>query len=91
MATDLQLPSPIKIQMATLILRRFQYREKKIVAAVSQRSLSPLENKAALWEIQDHPLKCVNGIPEKNGAPLKAQGLFLYSLIIKEFLGYLKA
>ena len=88
MATDLHLPSPIKIQMATLILRRFQYREKKMVAAISQRSLSPLENKAALWEIQDHPMKGVNGIPEKNGPPLKA---FLYSLIIKEFLGYLKA
>ena len=38
-----------------------------MVAAISQRSLSPLENKAALWEIQDHPLKGVNGIPEKNG------------------------
>ena len=38
-----------------------------MVAAISQRGLSPLENKAALWEIQDHPLKGVNGIPEKNG------------------------
>lgn len=74
MATDLQLPSPIKIQMATLILRRFQYREKKIVAAVSQRSLSPLENKAALWEIQDHPLKCVNGIPEKKWGSSEGTG-----------------
>ena len=75
-----------------LILRRFQYREKKMVAAISQRSLSPLENKAALWEIQGHPLKGVNGVPEnKNGAPLKALGSFLYSLVIKEFLGCLKA
>ena len=62
-----------------------------MVAAISQRGLSPLENKAALWEIQDHPLKGVNGIPEKKWALLKALGPFLYSLTTKEFLGYLKA
>lgn len=77
MATDLQLPSPIKIQMETLILRRFQYREKKMVAAISQRSLSPLENKDALWEIQDHPMKGVNGIPEKKWA--SSEGLPVFS------------
>lgn len=33
---------------------------KKIVATVLQMNLSPLENKAALWEVKAHPLEGVN-------------------------------
>lgn len=58
----------MKIRMATLILKSFQCKEKKMVETISHVILSPLENKVALWEIRAHPFRGVNGISEA-GAP----------------------
>lgn len=52
--------------MATLSFKELG--KKKTAAIISQMSLSPLEKKAALWEIKAHPLEGVDGISE-NGTP----------------------
>lgn len=41
-------PTPIKIQMVTLILKSFPCKEKKMVDIISHAILSPLESKVAL-------------------------------------------
>lgn len=43
--------------MATLILKSFQRKEKKMVETISHVSFSPLENEVALWEIKARPFE----------------------------------
>lgn len=65
MATILHPPPSLKYKWQHLVLKSWG---KKTAAIISQMSLSPLEKKAALWEIKAHPLEGVDGISE-NGTP----------------------
>lgn len=77
--------------MATLILKSFPCREKKMVETISHRSFSLFEHKAALWEIKARPFEGVNGMSEKRNPSLKASGPFVYSFTAVASLCYRKS